>query len=174
MSRWVRGIYNSAANFNMSRSLRAASGRTMDRNTELMHQVDDQPDQRDESNKSDQSYKPNDGSSTGRGCACGSTCSSTGRGCTCGDSKDRNGSIISKHFGEASELPNNHGSSCSCPLCREYLEYVEYTATISSEGQGHSSGVWISNESRNFKQPSPAPTRDDVEYVTGLQPGVTI
>jgi hypothetical protein len=68
MSRWIRGIYNSAANFVLSGSLWSASGRTLGRRSEHL------PKERNESNQHVESDKPSRSvGSTSATCSCAGT-----------------------------------------------------------------------------------------------------
>ena len=72
------------------------------------------------------------------------------------------------------ELPNKHGDSCTCPSCRDYNEYTEYTATIiDPERERSSTGIWIGNELRAFEQADFRST-NTTEHITGIPAGVTI
>jgi hypothetical protein len=144
----------------------------MDRNVKHMHAKSSESDQRVEPSKPIESSSC---ATSGAPCDRSPTCNDYGIACRYSNSTSTD-SIIAKHFGQASDgnLPNNHGSSCSCPLCREFIEYNEYTASVGSEGQGSSSRIWLSDESRSFKQPHPDATGANIESVTGIPTGVTI
>lgn len=59
MSKWVRGIYNSAANFNLSNALRATSMGNMDRNEQLMRKEHEQSNKCKQSSQSDKPSQSN-------------------------------------------------------------------------------------------------------------------
>jgi hypothetical protein len=187
MSSWVRGIYNAAANFNLSNALRAASGRTMDRNASKLRNVGDEPNKCGKSSKSRKSSQSNDGHTCpchcARTCNCISgecadndgidTCSNTiGTSIASSGNKNRNevGNEIGKQAGIKAR--NESGSTCNCEGCREYIEYAS-AAAIRSEGQGAGSRIRFSAEPRNFKQPNPVST-DSIEYITGIHTGVIV
>jgi hypothetical protein len=159
MSRWVRGIYNAAANFVMSGSLRAARGRTMDRNTKHLH---------DESNQSGKRSKSNQSCESAQSDQYGGTCHRNR------DSVCSNGDhcYVDK-CGHGKQL-NLHVDGCICSICREYNEYTSYTASVRTEGQGASSWIRFSDESRSFKQSDTVATRTNIEHITGIPTGTTI
>ena len=176
MSNWLRGIYNTAANFNLSNALRAASGRTMDRNASKLREVSDEP---NECGKSSQPYKSsesNDGHTCP--CHCARTCNCVSGECADNDGSDTdNNNDRSKDRNEnrkqaGSQARNKSGSSCNCEGCRECISYTN-AAAIRSEGQGAGSRIRFSAEPRNFKQPNPVST-DSIEYITGIHAGVIV
>jgi hypothetical protein len=61
------------------------------------------------------------------------------------------------------------------PTIADHIErdYAEYIAATSTKGQDTCSGVWGSDESRNFKQ-ADANSADSVERRIGIPAGVTI
>lgn len=146
MSNWLRWIGNTTANFNLSNSIRSASGRFMVRSSEQLCKESDESNERIESNKPNKSneYHP---------CACHPT-----RTCDCAnnDCSDRDDDIPS------------HSADCSCSLCTDYAEYVRAT-----KGENASARVWPSNEPRFIKQAN-ADATSSVEYRTGIPTGVTI
>lgn len=159
MSRWVRGIYNAAANFVMSGSLRAASGSSMDRNAKHLREVAIESNERGKPCQSDKSNHEH-------ACACHSarTCN-----CAAGDCADNDAACASD-----GKLPNNHGDSCTCPGCRSYYDYISAGASaISTEGQGAGARVRVSYESRAHQQPIEV-SAARVEYITGIQSGVNV
>jgi len=162
MSRWVRGIYNAAANFVMSGSLRAASGRTMDRDAKHLREESTKSNEHD---KSSQSGKSNQSGQHACTCHPARTCN-----CTSGDRADNDTTCRSD-----SKLPNNHGDSCTCSLCRDYADYISATGsgTIRTEGQGAGSRIRFSHESRH-SQHSNNSTTANVEHITGIPTGVTV
>lgn len=169
MSKWIRGIYNAAANFNMRNALQSARGRTLGGNNEHMHKVSNQSDQRVEPCEP---IKSSSCATSDTTCSRTPTCNEYGipcrhRGATSTSSEHTSASISAKD----GELPNPHGASCSCPNCRDYNEYVNYTASTSREDV--STWVRVSNEPRNFKQTN-ADATDRVEECTGIPTGVTV
>lgn len=156
MSRWVRGIYNAAANFNLSNALRATGLGRLGRNGKQLHTESDKSGECVESDKPCKSVKPN--KSRTHGCPSHPT-----RTCNCptGTCDDDNST-------------NLHVEGCVCSICREYNEYTSYTASVRTEGQGSGSWIRFSDESRNFKQSDTDATRTDVEYITGIRTGTAI
>lgn len=165
MSRWVRGIYNAAANFVLSGSLRAASGRTMDRDTKHVREESTKSNEHD---KSSQSGKSNQ--SGQHACTCHPT-----RTCNCaaGDCADNDGSVTT--YRTDGKLPNNHGDSCTCSLCRDYRDYISATGsgTIRTEGQGAGARIRLSYESGHTQQ-ADGNTATTIEHITGIPTGVTL
>lgn len=181
MSRWIRGIYNAAANFNLSNALRATSVGRVGRDQQHLSESSDEPNQHVEPSKSCQS---------GQSSEYGGTCHRN-RATPCSDGDHcyadvcgRTGRINSKH-------PNNTDGNDfntviigndvvitvnrECNTTADYIEreYAEYTATIRAQGQGNSTGVRVSDEPRDFKHSNNA-TGTNVEHVTGIPTGVTI
>jgi hypothetical protein len=162
MSRWVRGIYNSAANFVLSRSLRAASGRTMGRNSKHLPEEPNKSDQHDKSCESSKSNSTTSTSCSRAACSCARASYRSGSRatCSCSSSDERKCAINSAN-------PNDE---CSCSACRSYADYL---ATTDAKGQGIGSRVRDSVEPRNFKQ-ADADSRDSIERCTGIPAGVTV
>jgi hypothetical protein len=156
MSRWVRGIYNAAANFVMSGSLRAARGRTMDRNTKHVHDESNQSGKRSKSDKSCESAQSNKPRTHGCPSHPTRTCN-----CPAGTCDDDNST-------------NLHVDGCVCSICREYNEYTSYTASVRTEGQGAGSWIRLSDESRSAKQPDTNAARTNIEHITGIPTGTAI
>lgn len=159
MSRWIRGIYNAAANFNMSRSLRAAAGRILDRDTEHVRK------ECDKSNKCEQPCESSE-----------SNCAATSRSAiaTTSARTSASGSSASSNNkssrGDSCHPSGKHSDDCTCILC---VDYRDYTASIRTEGQGAGSWIRLSDESGTFKQSNPD-AAGSVERVTGVPTGVTI
>jgi len=187
MSSWARGIYNAAANFNLSNALRAASGRTMDRNASKLREISDEPNKRGKSSKSSKPSESSDGRTCP--CHCARTCNCISGECADDDYADtaattttasssatasasatESGSEIGKQTGIEAGIKS--GSSCNCEGCREFNEYAS-AAAIRSEGQGAGSGIRFSAKPRNFKQPNPV-SADSIEYITGIHTGVIV
>lgn len=162
MSRWVRGIYNAAANFVMSGSLRAANGRTLDRRSKHLSKECDESNQHVESGESSKPIGCTSTSSTRTTADAGRTSTNGSRASTSATAQD-------------GKLPSKHGDTCTCSLCRDYRDYILSSGSnsIRTEGQGAGSRIRVSNESRHFKRSSDSSTTD-VEHITGIQPGVTI
>ncbi len=150
MSKWIRGIYNTAANFNMSGALRAAAGRTLGRNDKHMHTSSDQRAQHVKPTKSCESDKSGE---------YGGSCHRN-RDIKCG-ARNHCYANTCKHADNTSDNP----------LEREYLDYLN--ATRSTEGKNTGSGVWDSHEFGDSQRSSNA-TRTNVEYITGIPTGTTI
>ena len=160
MSRWVRGIYNAAANFVLSRSLRAASGSSMGRNPKQLRAESDKSNKCVESN---QSCKPDQSNKLGQhGCP-----NHPARTCDCPAGTCDDNYIGNKRF-------DLHVEGCICSVCREYHEYISHTASVRTEGQGASSWIRLSDESGSAKQSNSDATRTDIEYITGIRTGTTI
>jgi hypothetical protein len=156
MSRWVRGIYNTAANFVLSRSLRAASGSSMGRNAKHLQ------DGSNKSGKCIESDKPSEPVKSNNECGSDTDC----LGCA--------PFSCARHDPNSNHFTNLHVDGCICSVCREYNEYTNYTASVRTEGQGSSSRIRTSNESRSTKQPNTVAAGTDVEHTTGIPTGVTI
>lgn len=171
MSNWLRGIYNSAANFNLSNALRAANGRSMDRNSSKLRNVGDEPNKRDKSSESCKSSQSDDGRTCPSHCA--RTCNCVSGECADND-YDNNDNNDRNKIGEQAGIKarNESRSACNCEGCREYIEYAS-AAAVRSEGQGAGGRIRFSAEPRNFKQPNPV-SADSVEYITGIHAGVTV
>lgn len=179
MSSWLRGIYNSAANFNLSNALRAANGRSMDRNANKLRNVSDESSERDKSSEPCKPSQSNDGHTCP--CHCARTCNCISGECADNDGIDTSASSGSENRNESRnqigkqtgiEAGNKGGSTCNCEGCREYNEYAS-AAAIRSEGQGAGGRIRFSAEPRNFKQPNPVST-DSIEYITGIHAGVIV
>jgi hypothetical protein len=150
MSKWVRGIYNAAANFNLSNALRATSMGRLGRNSKQLHTSADQRDQHVESVKScesDQSGKLGSTCHRHRNSPCG-----TGDHCYANACKHAN-------------------STADNPIEREYNDYI--TATRSAKGQDTGSRLRSGNEFGDSQRSSNT-TRTNVEYTTGIPTGTTI
>lgn len=150
MSRWVRGIYNAAANFVLSGSLRAASGSTMDRNRKLVRQELNKP------YECEQSCEPSEsGESSKHTCTChGSrTCNCPDGSCADSDDDISYSSSRDKDGNETRDKDRNkirnEARNKHTFVDPEFGVKSSGAGTIRSEGQGASSGVRISNEPRN-------------------------
>ena len=162
MSRWVRGIYNSAANFVLSGSLRAASGRTMGRKSKYLSE---EPNKSDQHDKSCESSEPS--SVTADSC--------TPATCSCARASSRNGYRIPCACSGTTATSTKRNCTatnyeCSCSACRSYAEYLSAT---DAKGQRIGSRIRDSVESRNFKQTN-ADSADSIERCTGIPAGVTV
>jgi len=164
MSSWLRWVNNAAANFNLSQSIRAASGRFMDRNRKHMRKKCDKPDQHVESCQSSKSVV-NNSNCTSCACACSSTTSCT----TCGRSSCATTASCTKSCASAkcNHIPDHH-DGCTCSLCTDYAEYIRAT-----KGEDTSARVWASDEPRFVKQAN-ADATSSVEYRTGIPTGTAI
>ena len=155
MSRWIRGIYNAAANFNLSNALRATSLGGLGRNSKQLHAESDQSGKCSESNQPSESVKPYKLGQ--RSCPSHPTRTCDCPAGTCDDNST-----------------NLHVDGCICSVCREYNEYTSYTASVRTEGQGAGSRIWVSNEPRSAKQSDTAAARTNIEHITGIPTGTTI
>ena len=159
MSRWIRGIYNAAANFNLSNALRATSLGGLGRNSKQLHTESDKPSERLESDKPCKSNQPDQYGGTchrNRDTSC-----SNGDHCYVDKCGHRKG-------------PKLHVEGCACNGCRDYNEYISHTASVRTEGQGSSSWIRFSDESRSATQPDTDASRTNIEYITGISTGTTI
>jgi hypothetical protein len=161
MSRWIRGIYNAAANFNLSNALRATSVGRMGRNNQHLHAGSDQCDEHVEpcqSGESDQSGEYGGTCHRNRDTKCGA-----GNHCyanACKHASSTNTIIIGNDV---------------IITANDYIErdYADYTASIRTEGQGAGARIRLSNESRHTKR-SDNTARTDIEHITGIPTGVTV
>jgi hypothetical protein len=159
MSRWVRGIYNAAANFNLSNALRAANLGRLGRNGKHMH---DESNQSGKHVESDKPCKSNQSDQYGGTCHRNrDTVCSNGDHCHVDKCGHRKG-------------PKLHVEGCACSGCRDYIEYISHTASVRTEGQGASSWIRFSDESGSAKQSNSDATRTDIEYITGIRTGTAI
>lgn len=173
MSKWIRGIYNAAANFNMSGSLRAASGRTMDRDRKLMREECEQSNESNITSKSDVATTSTSSSARASSSSSGTTAGSSGS-----TTEDRSVIIGNDVIITASnDICDEQCNKCHPTLCdhveRDYHEYTSYSATIRTEGQGANSWIRVSAEPRYNKQSNSVST-DSIEHITGIQSGVTV
>jgi hypothetical protein len=162
MSKWIRGIYNAAANFNMSGSLRAAAARTMDRGSRHVRESSNERDQHVESSQSSESGKLGNSTNGASSAATGRSSVIVGNDVIITDSRD----ICD------TECHKCHPTFCD-HIERDYLDYISNSSGIRTEGQGASSWIRVSNEPRHFERTDNT-TRADVEHVTGIPTGVTI
>jgi hypothetical protein len=166
MSKWIRGIYNAAANFNMRNALQSARGRTLGGNNEHMRKVSNQSDQRVESSESIESSG-----------VTSSTC--TPATCTCARTSARNGYRIPCKCTATPSVSATQDRSVivgndviiTDAIERDYNEYINYT--ISASREDISTWVRVSNEPRDFK-PSNDSSENTVERCTGIPTGVTV
>jgi len=182
MSKWIRGIYNAAANFNMSGSLRAASGRTMGGNRKLVREEREQSNESNITSKSDVATTSTSSSARATSSSSGTPSSDSGSttsGSSGSTATETRSAIIGNDviITASSDICDEKCNKCHPTLCdhieRDYAEYTSYTATIRTEGQGAGSRIRVSAEPRYNKQ-SHSITTDPVEHVTGIQSGVTI
>jgi hypothetical protein len=148
----------------------------MDGNIEHMRKESNQSDKYDESGKPSESNKCTCDPGTNATCTCTgaapvsrtpSTRSAehTSFPCAhCGDHVGNTG-LIRKHKYSVHPTIADH-------VERDYADYIA-TANASAQGQGASTGVRGSDESRNFKQ-ADADSGDTVERRIGIPAGVTI
>lgn len=188
VSNWLRGIYNSAANFNMSNALRAANGRTMDRNAKQLHAVANESDKRGQSSKSSKSSEPCNGHSCPSHSA--RTCNCVGGECADDDGNDTiNSSTINtscnyklgnqdgnknrNENGNKVGIKNRNKGGCgiSAEATRIVTDCYEHSA-IRTEGQGASGRVRACNELRDIKCSNEV-SRTTISNNNGLQSGDT-
>ena len=174
MSRWIRGIYNAAANFNLSNALRATRVGILGGSTEHLREGSNQ---RNKHVQSGQSCQSNQSSEYGGTCHRNrdTTCSN-GDHCYVNKCGHVNTVIIGNDviITDSSELCDNQCNKCHPTFC-DHIErdYAEYTTTINTQGQGTSSRLWFSNESGD-SQHSDNAARTNVEYTTGIPTGTAI
>jgi len=177
MSKWVRGIYNAAANFNLSNALRATSMGRMGRNAKQLHTSSDQRDQHVESGQSCESDQSGEYAGTchrNRDTKCGAGDHCYANACKYATSPDTviigNDVIIT----DSSDICDTECNKCHPTFC-DHIErdYADYTARIRTEGQGAGSWIRLSDESERIKRTNNT-TRTDVEHVTGIPTGVTV
>ena len=169
MSKWVRGIYNSAANFVLSRSLRAASGRTMDRNRK---QLRDDSVESVKPNKSGEPCQSDERNTSTHGCPRHTT-----RTCNCthGQCID---SDLDREYNEFAEFDQRDKDRIKHTFIDpefgvKSVESGSGAGTIRTEGQGAGSRIRYSNEFGDSQRSSNA-TGTNVEHTTGIPTGVTI
>lgn len=163
MSRWLHGANNRAAAINLSRPLQPTYFWSLGRDAKYMRQIFNERDERSEPSLTSESDQPNYHAATA--CPRSSDASCTVRNyCTNDDCR-------SKSRNEDGKLPNQHGDSCTCPVCRDYNDYT--TAVIDPQRERTSTGIWIGNELRAAEQTDHG-AADTVEYITGIQSGVTV
>jgi hypothetical protein len=159
MSRWIRGIYNAAANFNLSNALRAASLGGLGRNGKQLHT---------ESDKSSEYVEPNQSSKSNQSDQYGGTCHRN-RDTVCSNGDHCHVDKCGHRKG-----PKLHVEGCACSGCRDYNEYISHTASVRTEGQGSSSWIRLSDESGSAKQPDTVAARTNIEHITGIPTGTAI
>ena len=154
MSRWIRGIYNATANFNLCNALRATSLGRLGRNVKQLHTKSDKPSEHIKSDKSGKPVKSNN--------ECGSDTDCLGCAPFSCAKLDPN----SNHYAGI------HVEGCICSICRDFNEYN--SASVRTEGQGVGSRIRFSDEFRSVKQPNTDATRTNIEHITGIPTGVTV
>jgi hypothetical protein len=137
----------------------------LDGNSGYLHQ---ESNQRNEHEQSVESSQSNSTSDAGNGAAATRDI---------GNRDVKHTSFPCKHCGDHignSSLVRKHKYTVH-PTIADHIErdYAEYIAATSTKGQDTCSGVWGSDESRNFKQ-ADANSADSVERRIGIPAGVTI
>jgi hypothetical protein len=127
-----------------------------------------EPNQLNEHEQSVESSQPNSASDAG------SSTTATG---DIGNRDVKHTSFPCKHCGDhigSTGLGRKHKYTVH-PTSADYIErdYADYINATSTKGQDTRSGVWGSDESRNFKQ-ADANSADSVERRIGIPAGVTI
>jgi hypothetical protein len=158
MSTGVCGNDNRTTDNGLSYAIQSACDIALGGNNELMRQEPHQRNEHEQSIKSSQSNK----------CACDPGSNATCTGAT---------PITRSTVGHTS-FPCAHCNDYDPRYIRSAADYIErdyadYVNATSSEGQDTRSGVWGSDEPRNFKQ-ADANSGDSVERCTGIPAGVTI
>jgi hypothetical protein len=152
MSGRVCGNDNRTTDNGLSYAIQSACDIALGGNNELMRQEPHQRNEHEQSIKSSQSNK----------CACDPGSNAT---CTCTGATP----ITRSTVGHTS-FPCAHCNDYDPRYIRSAADYVNAT---SSEGQDTRSGVWGSDEPRNFKQ-ADADSRDSIERRIGIPAGVTV
>ena len=141
-----------------------------------MYKKCNQSDKYKQSSKSCQSDKCTCDPGTNATC----TCSRTTSGDACGSSSSRESTHTSFPCAHCRDHdPNSLVRKHKYTVITTNREYDtnsntdSYDSTSSSKGQGNSTRLWSSDESRNFKQAN-ANSTDSVERHTGIPAGVTI
>lgn len=166
MSKWIRGIYNAAANFNMRNALQSANGRTMGRNRQ---HVREELNKSDECIESSQSSQPRSGTFTATPTATASSGTPTSSSSGTGIINKSDIVIIHSFIGKSAIRECNDVNDA---IEREYNDYLEHTSST-AERQRVSTRVRACNESGYFKQTN-ADATDRIEQCTGIPTGVTI
>lgn len=165
MSRWIRGIYNAAANFNMSGSLRAAAGRILDRDSKHVREECNEPNKRGESDQSYKSIKHSELTTTSTSArTCGSNCT----GDCAGNSQSEYTTTI-EYIG--TDKDGNSKPVTLTITAKPTCSGTEYTYSATREDA--CTGVRISDELGTIKQTNHG-TTNPVEYSTGIPTGVTV
>ena len=146
-------------------TLQRACVEQLDGNSGYLHQ---ESNQRNEHEQSVESSQSNSTSDAGNGAAATRDI---------GNRDVKHTSFPCKHCGDHignSSLVRKHKYTVH-PTIADYIErdYADYVNATSSEGQDTRSGVWGSDEPRNFKQ-ADAESSDSVERRIGIPAGVTI
>jgi len=160
MSAGVCGNDNRTTDNDLSYTIQSACDIALGGNNELMRQERNQSNEYEQSGKSGQSNK----------CTCDPGTNAT---CTCTGATPITRSTVghtSFPCAHCNDYDPRDISSAADYIERDYADYVNAT---SSEGQDTRSGVWGSDEPRNFKQ-ADADSGNSVERRIGIPAGVTI
>ena len=168
----------------MSNALRAASGRTMDRNNKQLHAVDDKSDKCGKPCKSSQPSESNDGHSCP--CHCARTCNCVSGECADDDGNDTindntidtNDNKLRNQDGNENrnkvgiKIRNESGRGISSETTRIVTDCYEHPAAIRPEGEGAGSRVRIGTKHGDHKL-SDKVSRAATSNNNGLSTGAT-
>jgi hypothetical protein len=165
MSRGLRGGNNGEQDVELRDTLQRACVERLDGNSGHLRQESNQRNEHEQSVESSQS------NSTGNAGDSGTATRNIG------NRDAEHTSFPCKHCGDHvgnTGLVRKHKYTVH-PAIADHVErdYTDYIIATSSEGQDTCSGVWGSNEPRNFKQ-TDADSRDSIERCIGIPAGVTI
>ena len=175
MSSWLRWVNNTAANFNLSKSIRATSNRFMGRSDKQLRKESNKPNEYEQSCQSSESNcvascSTSSASRTTSGTASSGSHAYTRTTASSASTTCGSGSSASKFASAKERAIPIHASGCSCSLCRDY---DDYTSTVGTKGQRTCSRIRDSFEPRAIKQ-AYSTTTDPIERCTGIPTGVTI
>ena len=165
MSRGLRGGDNREQDIELRDTLHRACVEQLDGDTGHLRQESNQRNEYEQSIESSQSNSASDAGSSATTTRTPSTRSAEHTSFPCAHCGDHVGStgLVRKHKYTVHPTIADH-------VERDYADYINAT---SAQGQGASTGVRGSDESRNFKQ-ADADSGDTVERRIGIPAGVTI
>lgn len=175
MSRWLHWLNNRKQNFCLLYTIQRTAMERLDSITRHLRKESNKSNKHEQSGKSSESVELTTstatsstrtfGRSSTRATATGSTASS--RSSTTGNTKGR--STKGRHTKSGSTATANR--ECANDILNR--EYAEYLASTSAGRKDVSTGVWASNEPRDFKQ-ADANSGDSIERCIGIPAGVTV
>jgi hypothetical protein len=165
MSRGLRGGNNGEQDVELRDTLQRACVERLDGNTGHLRQESNQR------NEHEQPVEPSQSDSTGDAGDSGTATRNIG------NRNAEHTSFPCKHCGDHvgnTGLSRKHKYTVH-PAISDHVErdYTDYVNATSAQGQGVSTGVWGSDEPRDFKQ-ADASSGDSIERRTGIPTGVTI